>query len=118
MPHGNAADHKINSMSKIVSNIQTTLDGGEIGPLVVTWDMESFYDEPHGVHPDNPLNQDIEYRVVDNIRAVELQAFDKIGIDLTVRYKLDKKLRVMLEDKLIAAVEEESTESLQNKTAA
>lgn len=99
---------------KVIEKIQTLIPGEDVGSLSVTWDMSIEYDIPSDRHPDNPSNMPEEIRQVDKIHSIEFQLFDCFGIDITERIKADKTLRRNMEKMLLAAIEYNSIEEIEN----
>lgn len=79
----------------------TTLDGEQIGLLVIDWNLEIESDIPEDRHEDDPSNAEEEYKSVGTIYSVEYQVFGKVGIDITKKVLKDKKLLGILEDMLL-----------------
>jgi hypothetical protein len=73
-------------MTKIIKPIQTFIDGGHVGTLVIDWEVKAFLDAPSNCHPDELETAAEEIHEVHQIHSIELQVFDKDGIDLTNRF--------------------------------
>ena len=98
--------------TKLIKNINTTISGDEIGSLVVTWDMKSVFEYPAEEQNGNLSNFLNEEREVADIHSVEYQIFDKVGVDITPQVLNNKKLKGILEDKLLETVEGDAVEDL------
>ena len=101
-------------MTKVVKEIQTKIDGLDVGDMIVTWDMSYTYDIPEDAHPDNPAPGTCETRDVEQVYNIELQLFNKVGIDLTEQVKGNYILFKRLCDELLIAVENYSISDLQH----
>lgn len=98
-------------MTKLLQ-IQTSFEAGPVGTIVVTWDLQIEKDERTNSHPDDHPSTE-ENRSVGKIHRVELQAYDKWGIDLTGKYINRKSLLARLEYELVDAVADNSVEELE-----
>lgn len=84
--------------TKVINDIQTQLDGDEIGSMIINWDMEYYFDYDQF---DNHVRTD----EVKKINSIELQIFDKVGFDITEQILADKHLTAFLENKLLNEIE-------------
>ena len=56
-----------------IQQIQTKIDGLDVGDMIVTWDMSYTYDIPEDAHPDNPAPGTCETRDVEQVYNIELR---------------------------------------------
>ncbi len=97
---------------KLVKNIQTTICGEEVGNMVVTWDMLVEYDIPEDRHPDDTFCMVQEYRSVRVIKSVEMQLFNKVGIDMMNDVRRSAVLLKSLGNLLLEQTESQRLEEL------
>lgn len=106
-------------MSRLITNLHTTIRSEELNPLLVVWDMEVENDH-HQSHPDSFNHVSEEIRSVSKIKKAEVLLFDKYGIDVTDHFTgmgHSRNLRRRLEDALLSEVESESINELRNAVA-
>ena len=92
----------------------TNIDAGDVGTLVVGWELKYWMDLPSETHPDNPIQSLEEYREVESIGYVELHIYDKVGVMITHSYTRNKKIREILEKQLLEIIANQSIEELKN----
>ena len=95
---------------KLVTNI----DAGDVGTLVVGWELEYNYEIPSNIHPDNDTNKSEENRSVAHIGYCELHIFDKVGVMITHSYTRNKRIREILEKELLESVENKSIQEIKD----
>lgn len=103
-------------MTKVIENIHSCIGGEELGILVVYWDMavstvpnakqgkENWY-EPATT----------ETRTVANIRSIELQLFDKVGLNITVEVFSNPVALTLLHKRLINSTLLKEVDELQEE---
>jgi hypothetical protein len=87
-------------MANLVKSIQTIIDAGQLGSLVVDWDVNAYLNAPD-THPDNSSRLSDEFHEVHAIGSIELQIFDKQGINFINAFhgkELERLKDLLLED--------------------
>lgn len=91
-------------MAKI-TNVPVKIEGENIGSMIAVVDLLINNEIGEENHPDNPTPSYVISVEILKIHSVELQVFDKVGIDLTGRMLRDRELKAILETKICDEVE-------------
>ena len=91
-------------MSKVLKNIVTTIDGEEIGSLIINWDMNYWYETPSETHPDNPSQLQEQCREVSCINNIHFLLFN--SVDISMKDYINQKILKIVHNKLLDAIED------------
>lgn len=100
--------------AKVVRNIQQNVYAADLGTVVVIYDLVETAVENETPDEEREFWEgDIQHpRSVKTLHSVELQLFDKIGVDITGKMKSTPFAEDMLKGKLLSMAAQETLEEL------